>query len=273
IHLTKEDCNNILQKALEEFPIADLEISLPEYISVLGDDIEIKKQISESIKSVEEKYNKVKDVEKICTNLRKTNLYSDVKLELLDASSGKATISLMVDDSIYKEIIDTLLGDNIKSQADFIKYLYVSKKANEVYSQVYSAIEEAKETGYGVSVPKIEDMHLLPPEVVKKNGMYGVKLAAKAKCIHMVAVDIESSFTPIIGSLDQSKMMIDSLQNNAVENEIWSKEFFGRKLSDIVNDSMKSKIHSLPDRSKDKIKNVLDKIMNSERNNLIAIIL
>ena len=89
----------------------------------------------------------------------------------------------------------------------------------------------------------------------------------------MVAVDIESSFTPIIGSLDQSKMMIDSLQNNAVENEIWSKEFFGRKLSDIVNDSMKSKIHSLPDRSKDKIKNVLDKIMNSERNNLIAIIL
>ena len=116
-------------------------------------------------------------------------------------------------------------------------------------------------------------MHLLPPEVVKKNGMYGVKLAAKAKCIHMVAVDIESSFTPIIGSLDQSKMMIDSLQNNAVENEIWSKEFFGRKLSDIVNDSMKSKIHSLPDRSKDKIKNVLDKIMNSERNNLIAIIL
>lgn len=273
IHLTKEDCNNILQKALEEFPIADLEISLPEYISVLGDDIEIKKQISESIKSVEEKYNKVKDVEKICTNLRKTNLYSDVKLELLDASSGKATISLTVDDSIYKEIIDTLLGDNIKSQADFIKYLYVSKKANEVYSQVYSAIEEAKETGYGVSVPKIEDMHLLPPEVVKKNGMYGVKLAAKAKCIHMVAVDIESSFTPIIGSLDQSKMMIDSLQNNAVENEIWSKEFFGRKLSDIVNDSMKSKIHSLPDRSKDKIKNVLDKIMNSERNNLIAIIL
>ena len=84
-----------MQKALEEFPIADLEISLPEYISVLGDDIEIKKQISESIKSVEEKYNKVKDVEKICTNLRKTNLYSDVKLELLDASSGKATISLI----------------------------------------------------------------------------------------------------------------------------------------------------------------------------------
>ena len=71
------------------------------------------------------KYNKVKDVEKICTNLRKTNLYSDVKLELLDASSGKATISLMVDDSIYKEIIDAI--DNGVSK-ETLKDIQAKKK-------------------------------------------------------------------------------------------------------------------------------------------------
>ena len=178
-----------------------------------------------------------------------------------------------LDDSKYKEIVDLLLGTKSQTRKDFISYLYQSKKANEIYEEVNSAILEAKQTGYGVSVPRIADMHLLPPEVVKKNGMYGVKLSAKASCIHMIAVDLESSFTPIIGSEDQSRMLMESLNSDGDEEALWNKEFFGKKLADIVNDSMKSKIHGLPDRSKDKIKNVLDKIMNSNHNNLIAIIL
>ena len=60
------DANNILTKALEEFPIKDLEISLPDYIEAIGDDIEIKKQILDVIKQIELKYQKVKDI----TNIR-----------------------------------------------------------------------------------------------------------------------------------------------------------------------------------------------------------
>ena len=273
LNMTLEDANQVLSKALEEFPISDLEISLPDYIDAIGEDIPLKKDIMTTIQEVEMKYKKVKDVSNICKEFRNSNQFSDVKLELLEASTGKASIILELDDSKYKEIVDLLLGKCSETRKDFISYLYQSKKANEVYEDVNQAILEAKQTGYGVSVPRIEDMKLLPPEVVKKNGMYGVKLSAKASCIHMIAVDLESSFTPIIGSEDQSRMLMESLNGDGNEEEVWNKEFFGKKLSDIVNDSMKSKIHGLPDKSKDKIKNVLDKIMNSNHNNLIAIIL
>jgi len=125
-----------------------------------------------------------------------------------------------------------------------------------------------------MSIPRVSDMKLLTPTVVKKNGMYGVKLAASAPCIHMIAVDVESAFTPIIGSEEQSKMLIESFNYNEDNTEeLWNKEFFGRKLFDIVNDGMKSKIHQMPDKSKEKIKGVLDKMMNSNHNSLIAIIL
>lgn len=274
LNMTKDDCNLLLSKALEEFPIADLEILLPDYINVVGDDIKLKADIKATIEEIENKYSKVKDVDNICYNLRKSNLFSNVKLDLLEKSSGKASIILDLDDSKYKEIIDNLLGEHCGSRAEFIKYLYTSKKANEVYDQVKEAIVEAQQTGYGVSIPRIEDMKLLPPTVVKKNGMYGVKLSAKAPCIHMIAVDLESSFTPIIGSEEQSMMLMESLNKDGGDDkDVWDKEFFGKKLSDIVNDSMKSKINNLPDKSKEKIKGVLDKIMNSQRNNLIAIIL
>lgn len=274
LELSVEDCNKIMSSALEEFPISDLELLLPEYIEAIGDDIPLKLEIDEALKSIQSKYKKVKEVYTLCEDLRKTNLFSNVSLSLLEPSTGEASIDLELDEQKYKEIIDYLLGDNANTKKDFISYLYKCKKANAVYEQVNDAIKEAEETGYGVSVPRISDMRLLPPVVVKKNGMYGVKLSAKAPCIHMIAVDLESSFTPIIGSEEQSKMLMDSFNTEDKEEElVWSTEFFGKKLCDIVNDSMKSKVKAIPDKSKDKIKNVLDKIMNSERNNLIAIIL
>ena len=273
ISMTKDECIMVLNRALEEFPINELNILLPDYIEVIGEDIEIKKEIIESIKNVEANYKKVKDINSICNALKETNIFSNVTLELMNAFDGSANIKLNLDDNKYNEIVEQLLGKSMTTRADFIDYLYQSKKANEVYSQVKNAILEAQDTGYGVSIPRLEDMTLLTPEVVKKNGMYGVKLAAKAPVIHMIAVEVESSFTPIIGSLEQSNMLMSSLTESNDDNRLWNTEFFGRKLSDIVNDSMKAKIHSLPDKSKDKIKGVLDKIMNSNHNNLIAIIL
>ena len=273
ISMSKDECIKVLNKALEEFPISELNIMLPDYIDVIGEDIELKKNIVQSIKEVESSYKKVKDINNICNGLRNTNIFSNVTLELLNASEGSANIKLDLDDSKYNEIVESLLGEQMKTKADFIEYLYNSKKANEVYAQVKNAILEAKETGYGVSIPRLEDMKLQTPEVVKKNGMYGVKLAAKAPVIHMIAVEVESSFTPIIGSEEQSNMLMSSLTESNDDEKLWNTEFFGRKLCDIVNDSMKSKIHSLPDKSKDKLKGVLDKIMNSNHNNLIAIIL
>lgn len=272
LKLSKAECSKILELALEEFPIADLEIKVPDYIEVLGNEIPIKNEINNTINEVETNYKRVKDVKDICSYLEAKELFRSVNLELLDASSGSAKIALDLDDTKYNEIVDYLVGDKIKTKKDFISYLYTSNKAQAVYKEVNNAILEAKETGYGISIPQVDDMELITPKVVKRNGMYGVRLAAKAPVIHMIAVDVESSFTPIIGSEDQSKMLLSSLTENGDE-EIWKQEFFGKKLSDIVNDSMKSKIHAFPDKSKDKIKNVLDKIMNTDRNNLIAIIL
>lgn len=272
LDMTKEDALNVISKALEEFPIQDLEFTLPDYLNALKDDIELKNEVFETIKSLEMKYTRIKDIKCICKELEESEIFSKVNLELFDMNNGVAKIHLNLDEQKYKNIVKYLLGDTINSKKDFIEYLYKSKDANVVYEDIDSAIKAAKTDGYGVSIPKVKDMELIPPEVVKKNGLYGVKLAAKAKCIHMIAVDVEASFTPIIGSLDQSNMLLNSMNENG-EDGIWEQEFFGKKLSDIVNESMKAKITSFPDKSKDKIKNALERIMNSNHNNLIAIII
>lgn len=273
VKMSEEDIDIVLKKALSEFSITELNIKIPDYLEPLGDDILLKKSINELISNVKENYQKLKDVEKIKKTFEESDLFSNVTIELLTPEEGIASLKLETSDEKYQSLVEELIGDNSKTKAKFISYLYESKQATKVYANLKPALEMAKETGYGISIPDSSEMKLLPPSIIKQNGKYGVKLQAVAPSLHVIKVDVESTFSPIIGSEMQSQMIIENLDLNEENNDVWNKEFFGRKLSDIVNDGIRSKIYQMSEKSKDKLKDVLDKIMNSNRNGLIAIIL
>ncbi len=73
-----------------------------------------------------------------------------------------------------------------------------------------------KQTGYGIAAPSLEDMKLEKPEIIKQGSRYGIKLKAKAASIHMIKVEVESTFEPIIGSELQSKELIDHLTKTII---------------------------------------------------------
>lgn len=79
-----------------------------------------------------------------------------------------------------------------------------------------------KQTGYGIASPTLDDMKLDKPEIIKQGSRYGIKLKAKASSIHMIKVDVESTFEPIIGSELQSKELINYL------TEIKKEQIFGK---------------------------------------------
>ncbi len=54
-------------------------------------------------------------------------------------------------------------------------------------------------TGYDISLPSNKDLKVEEPEVIKQGGRYVLKLKAIAPSIHMIKVDVESTFEPIIG--------------------------------------------------------------------------
>ena len=274
LNMTNEDLDNIFYLALNEFKLNDLSLKLPDYINVIGDDISIKEGISNALNEVNSRFTRFKDVEKIKNYLIDTSLFKNVEIDLVDASVGSASINLELSDDILDSIIHEILGEEINTKAGFISALYEGQKAKKAYKNIEAAINEAKQTGYGVSIPTLEEMKLLPPNLVKQSGRYGVKLSAIAPSIHMIKVDVESTFTPIIGSEAQSQSLIENLVNNdSNPDEVWNKEIFGRTLSEIVNDGIKNKIYQFPELNKVKIKKILDKLVNNESNSVIAIIL
>ena len=165
------------------------------------------------------------------------------------------------------------MGISVSSKADLLALFQELNIAKKEYNQIKSALTMVKQTGYGIASPTLADMKLETPEIIKQGGRYGVKLRAKAPSIHMIKVDVESSFEPIIGSEIQSKELIKCLTENDNQSDIWKSEIFGRSLDAIVQEGIQAKLSMMPDNIRFKLGNTLTKIINKGSNNIIAIVI
>lgn len=95
------------------------------------------------------------------------------------------------------------------------------------------------------------------------------------RTIHLIRVDVESTFEPIIGSEMQSKELIDYIMKDyeTDKNSIWKSEIFGRSLEQIVKEGIEAKLAMMPETARFKLANTVTKIVNKGANNLIAIVI
>ena len=167
------------------------------------------------------------------------------------------------------------MGDVDLSKAGLIKIFSDYSSNREETESIKNAIKMAKNTGYGIVYPSLKDMKLETPEIIKQGSRYGVKLKAVASSIHLLKVDVESSFEPIIGTELQSKELIDySMKDYETEpSNSWKSEIFGRSLDEIVKEGIQAKLSMMPESTRYKLSTTATKIVNKGSNNLIAIVI
>ena len=273
--LNEKDIYEILKNALMEFPVLDVCVSIPEWIDVLPSSNDIKKEyltkIKESIISVE----KLKDVDTIVSHFEDSKYIKKAYISNLDTSDGVVTLTLESSDELYENTLKEFMGTESMSKAGILKMFVDSSFNKDENKAIKDALKMAKTTGYGIIYPTLKDMKLETPEVIKQGSRYGVKLKAVASSIHLVKVDVENTFEPIIGSEKESKDLIDYLMKDSKENpeEIWKSEIFGRSLDSIVKEGIEAKLAMMPENTRYKLSNTITKIVNKGSNNLIAIVI
>ncbi len=275
IDMEEIDILNVLKEALYEFPIEDIEVTLPDWVSVLNSDHPVKKAFIEAMKESVVSVDKLRDIDKINLNFEENDVISNAYISNLNTSTGEVTINLEADPSLYDEVLKDIIGVSINSKAELLRVFIDFKEGKSEYDSIKSALKQVYATGYGIATPKISDMKLEKPEVIKQGGRYGVKLKAVATSIHMIKVDVESTFEPIIGSEMQSKELIDYLMKGQEEdpNNIWKSEIFGRSLEVIVQEGIQSKLNQVPESVRYKLGQTITKIVNKGSGNLIAIVI
>ena len=272
LDMHEKDIVNILKEALYEFPVLDVKVDIPDWIGCLKPNHPLKKAYIDQIKESVVEVDKLRDVDSINDHFRSCEQIEKAYVSKVEPSTGEVTITLTAPNNLYDEVLKEVIGTSINSRATLLSIFQDYNDTKEEFDEYKNALKMVKACGYGIATPTLKDMKLEKPEIIKQNNRYGVKLRAVASSVHMIKVPVESTFEPIIGSIEQCKELIDYLNKDNNE-DIWKSEIFGRSLDSIVQDGIQSKLVSLPDSLRNKLQVTLTKVVNKGSNNLIAIVL
>lgn len=273
--MTEPEILQVLKEALYEFPVLDIQVEIPKWVHVLDNEHYIKKHYLEKMKESVISVNKIRDVDNILGMFQDSEIISKSYISNVDTSTGNITITLESDDTLYNEVLKDLMGDMVTTKAGLLKIFTTYKEGKEELDGIKDALKMAKSTGYGIVYPSLKDMTLSTPEIIKQGSRYGIKLKAVASSIHLMKVNVESTFEPIIGTEMQSKELINYIMKDyeSDPSSIWKSEIFGRSLDVIVKEGIQAKLSVMPENMRYKLSQTVTKIVNKGSNNLITIVL
>lgn len=273
--MNEHDVNNILRESLYEFPVLEVNVNLPSWVMVLRDEHWLKQTYQEAIEATVRNIKRLRDVSKIVQQFLEYEYIENSQIAGLELGEGIAEIDLFAPNYLYDEILKEIVGEEIKGKDHLLSLMQEFTHAKKEYDQIAEALQMVKQTGYGIAAPSINDMQLDEPEIIKQGSRYGVRLKAVAPSIHMVKVEVESEFAPIIGTERQSEELVNYLMQDFQEDplSIWDSDIFGRSLSSIVREGIQAKISLMPENARYKLKDTLEKMINEGSGGLIAIIL
>ncbi|GIO28460.1 stage IV sporulation protein A [Ornithinibacillus bavariensis] len=273
--MTEHDVYNVLREALYEFPVLEVNVNLPSWVMVLKEDHWLRESYQEAIQSTVKNIKRLRDVDTIVGNFADYDYIDKANLAGMEMGEGIAEIDLHAPDYLYDQVLKEIVGVEIRGKDHLLELMQDFAYAKRQYDQVSSALQMVKQTGYGIAAPTLEDMELDEPEIIRQGSRFGVRLKAVAPSIHMIKVEVESEFAPIIGTEKQSEELVRYLMQDFEEDplSIWESDIFGRSLSSIVREGIQAKISLMPENARYKLKETLERIINEGSGGLIAIIL
>ena len=273
--LRETDVYNVLREALFEFPVLEVNVNLPSWVMVLNEGHWLRQSYQEAVQETVKDIKRLRDVDRVVWQFSQYEFIDRASLAGIDMGQGVAEIDLYAPDELYDQILKEVVGVEIRGKDHLLKLMLDLSHAKIEYDQVADALRMVKQTGYGVAAPALADMSLDEPEIIRHGSRFGVKLKAVAPSIHMIKVDVESTFEPIIGTEKQSEELVRYLMQDFEDDplSIWNSDIFGRSLSSIVREGIQAKLSLMPENARYKLKETLERIINEGSGGLIAIIL
>jgi len=262
----------LLSELLYAFPINRLHVHLPRWMDALEKDHPVKKALYEALLEKAARITTLGQAEGILGELRELEAVQDHTLRHIDLGTGTVDCAITFPEKLFYEILSARAGLEIATDKQLLQLLTELSAVKKEYDKISDALSAVKATGYGVVMPSAAEMTLEKPELLRKNGAFGVKLKAGAPSIHMIRVDIDTEISPMVGGEQQSQELIGQLTGSDPEM-LWQSNIFGKSVYDLIQEGLTAKVVRLPEDVKEKFRGSLSRIVNEGATGLICLIL
>ena len=275
LEMEEDLIRQVLAAVLYRFPVREIGISLPNWVMGLHREHWLRSSICGSVKEASQCIGCVGDVSCMIKGLSDNEYVLSAEISNLDLGKGCAEIKAVLSQELIYKIIEEKTALHITNEEELVENLKNLSDIKKKYDRIKNALDEVEATGYGIVMPDIDELTLKEPEIVKQGGRYGVRLSASAPSIHMLKTCIEPEVAPVVGTESQSEELLKYLLDGFEEDplKIWESDIFGKSLSELVNEGLRSKLCHMPVDARSKIQETLERIINDGCSGLICIIL
>ena len=275
LSLNAKDISGILQMVLGEFPVSTVRFSLPAFATALSQEHPIRARLEQDICRLAGALSRMGEVKECFAALAENEVIDGVTVNDLDMGNGCACLSLSLKPSLYFDVLSDLAGQEIRDEAALFSLVRELARTRDKYERVREALESVEETGYGIVMPRVEDLSLEKPTIIKQSGGFGVRMCASAPSMHLIRADIRTELNPIVGTEQQSEEFVKNMLADFESDpkKLWESNMFGKTLYELVNDGLHEKLTHIPTDARKKLSETLERIVNDGANGLICVLL
>lgn len=275
LRMSQNDIISLLQSALYEFPVREVNFRLPRWVEELTSDHWLRQDFESAVYQCVESIERLRDVDGSLSVLSSSDVIESVRLQAMDMGIGRVDIQLSADRALFYQVLAGMTGLEVDGDHHLIRLMQDLSIAKREYDKLAAALMQVRETGYGIVSPSLDDITFEQPELIKQGRHFGIRLTASAPSIHLIQANITTEVTPLVGTEKQGEELMQSLTEEFQEDPdaLWSRDFLGRSLQDLVREGIQVKLNRMPENAREKLQETLSKIINEGSGGLICIIL
>ena len=270
-----EDIQHVLESVLLEFPLREAHLTVPTWLGALDTDHWLVSHVLSGVREAGKSTRKMRETDVYVDAFASSEYAGEVRTLQTYPGEGRMDFSLPLKEGLFNRVLGEECGREIRGDAHLLSLMKELVSAKAEYDHIAEALHAVRETGYGLVTPTMAEMTLQEPEIVRQGSQFGVKLKAHAPSLHMIRVDIETEVTPVVGTEKQSEELVrylmDEFENDP--QQIWSTNFFGKSLHDMVREGLSNKLLRMPDDAREKVQETLTRIINDGDGGMICILL
>jgi stage IV sporulation protein A len=275
VKLTEIEIKRVLASVLFEFPVREIKVETPKWLSSLETNHWLRSSIYSVLQESGKKVEKIREVQKVIDQSNDCEHIDKCEIVSIDLGNGTSRIRVSLKQDLFYKVLGEKTELEINNEGDLLECVLSLAKMKKKFDKINNAYESVMETDYGIVMPSVDELTLDEPQIIKQGGKYGIRLRASAPSLHFMKTRITTEVTPIVGSEQQSEELVSYLLNEFEENpaKIWESNIFGKSLYELVNEGLHNKLYRMPDDARMKIKETIERIINDGCNGLICIIL
>jgi len=273
--LDAEQIEEILQDVLDEFPVRQIDVEIPRWVTSLPKEHWLRASIYAAIAQAAPNVRTMRDLRRGAFSPQGCEYLQAFALRSASFGDGCARAAAALEPSLFYRVLSEEVGEEIADETALLPAMRDLAATRRAYERYRDALRDVELTGYGIVMPSAEQLSLEEPEIIRQSGRYGVRLRASAPSIHMLRADITTEVSPIVGSEKQSEDLVRYLLAEFEQDpaKIWASDLFGKSLHELVNEGLHNKLARVPPEARVKLSETIERITNDGCSGLICIIL